>query len=306
MKQAIISGSTGLLAIPLVRILHEKGIQAICLGSKTHSKDRIHEIFGFDAIYLPLLMENIKILPNHLSELGLSITNSCIFYNFAWRGSTNLTDGSFADQLKNAVCSAEAVKVAKNIGCIKYINIGSIQETLIENTSNNSTNDWNSMQTNYSLSKVASRDMCKITAYLEKIDYVHTRFSIPLDFSLKKGSYVSKTLKEIIVTGTFTPPSNKQLFDIISLEDSAEYLYLVGLIGKNKHDYYIGSGIPAKLEEFFWFFQHIVHGQNSSKLCLSVCDSPDQSYFDTSRIQNLTDRKPLLSFEELALSLRKS
>jgi len=306
MKQAIISGSTGLLAIPLVRILHERGIQVICLGSKIHSKDRIHEIFGFDAIYLPLLMEKIKILPNHLSELGLSITNSCIFYNFAWRGSTNLTNGSFADQLKNAVCSAEAVKVAKNIGCKKFINIGSIQETLIENTSNNSTNDWNSMQTNYSLSKVASRDMCKITAYLEKIDYVHTRFSIPLDFSLKKGSYVSKTLKEIIVTGTFTPPSNKQLFDIISLEDSAEYLYLVGLIGKNKHDYYIGSGIPAKLEEFFWFFQHIVHGQNSSKLCLGVCNSPDQSYFDTSRIQNLTDRKPLLSFEELALSFRKS
>lgn len=306
MKQAIITGSTGLLAIPLVRILHKKGIEVICLGSKIHSKDRIHEIFGFDAIYLPLLMEKIEILPNYFSELGLSMAHSCIFYNFAWRGSTNLTDGSFADQLKNAVCSAEAIKVAKNMGCIKFVNIGSIQETLIESTLNNSTNDWNSMQTNYSLSKVASRDMCKITAYLEKIEYVHTRFSIPLDFSLKRRTYITKTLKEIIVTGTFAPPSNKQLFDIISTEDVAEYLYLVGLLGKNKHDLYIGSGMPATLEEFFGFFQHIVHGKNTSKISLPVYNSPDKSYFDTSRIQNLTGHKSLLSFEELALSLRKS
>ena len=305
MKQAIITGSTGLLAVPLVRLLHQRGIQVICLGSKTQSKEKIHEIFGFHARYYPLLMENIEILPKLFDEFGVGLTNPCVFYNFAWKGLTNLTDGSFADQLKNAVYSAEAVKIAKKLGCVKFVNIGSIQETFIEYTLNNISDDSNSMQNNYSLCKLAARDMCKITAYLEKVDYVHTRLSIPLDFSLERGTYVAKTLKEIASTGTFKPPNSKQLFDIISTYDAAEYLYIIGFNGKNKHDYYIGCGMPASLEQFFCYFKEVVYGQDPTKASLPVCSSRNQLHFDTSKIKDLTGYKPSFGLEELGRSLRK-
>ena len=80
----------------------------------------------------------------------------------------------------NSIYTSEALKVAKDIGCEKFINFGSIQETLAETSLKNDLN-FNTSQMNYTISKLASRDMCLMLGYLEKIDYIHTRLSVPID-----------------------------------------------------------------------------------------------------------------------------
>jgi nucleoside-diphosphate-sugar epimerase len=163
-----------------------------------------------------------------------------------------LTDGGFAVQLSSAIHAAHAVRVAKRIGCVKYVNAGTLGETYLERyLAGKNTKKYQSSQLDYSLAKLAGRDMCKMVAYLEKIDYVHTRMSIPLCPNLSRGSYVAQTLKKIIKGEEYSPPKDNYLFDIISTDDVAQAYYLLGNYGKNKADYFIGTSRPASLVDYF-------------------------------------------------------
>ena len=210
-------------------------------------------------------MEDILLLPEKIKKKNnWDPEEECVFYNFAWGGDEKLTDGSFQAQFNNATFSANALLAAKKIGCSKFINVGTMEETFAENYLKNPTNvsPPNRSQINYTCAKLASRDMCKILSYLEKIDYIHTRLSVPLSQSLDKGGYISSVFSKIKNNQSFDKPSNDQLFDIISLHDMAEAYYLIGKKGINNSDYFIGTSKPKKLNEYFKIFESILKGKS--------------------------------------------
>ena len=55
---------------------------------------------------------------------------------------------------------------------------------------------------------------------------------------------------------------NNQLFDFISKDDCAKAYYHLGVSGKNKSDYFIGSGKPMTLHQFFNEFSKETQGKN--------------------------------------------
>ena len=57
-------------------------------------------------------MNQINTLPHKAELEGWQADEQTVFFHFAWAGQKNLTDGKYSLQLKNAVNSAEAVKVA--------------------------------------------------------------------------------------------------------------------------------------------------------------------------------------------------
>lgn len=257
--KAIVTGSTGLVGQSLVKYLLENQVDVLCLGRKNLSKSDINKIFGKGATYLQIDMNNISNLGNEIDNMNWKIDQNCIFYHLAWSGVNRLTDGSIEDQLQNVAFSSDAIKIAKKVGCSKFINSGTIEETYAEWYLNNES-EFNSTQENYAIAKLASRDMCLMTAYLEKIDYIHTRLSVPLSSDLSVGGYVPQTLKKIISDDEFDMPKNEQLFDIISTKDVALAYYLLGLKGLNKFDYYIGYGSPIKLSDYFLQFEKYIKG----------------------------------------------
>ena len=166
------------------------------------------------------------------------------------------------NQFNNAIYSAKAVLSAKRIGCCKFVNAGTLEETFTERfIKNGEKNVKNiSTQTDYVISKLASRDMCKMVSYLEKIDYIHTRLSVPLDPNLKNGGYISYVFSNIIKDEPYEKPKNTRLFDIILTEDVAVAYYLIGLKGKNKADYFIGTSEPKTLLQYFELFEKSKRG----------------------------------------------
>lgn len=280
MKKAIITGATGLVGKAVARHFTSCGIEVLCLGRKTLNKLDTSLIFGQTATYLKLPMEEVASLTEQIQTVGWAPDRECIFFNFAWQGDKRLTDGSFENQLKNATFAAEAVKVAKKLGCIKFVNAGTLEESLVEQfLKTNKEQTYQSTQLEYALAKLASRDMCKMLAYLEKIDYVHTRLSIPLAANLSSGTYVSATLKKIIEGKDIEPPINNQLFDIIFTDDVARAYYLIGLNGKNKADYFIGTSQPTTLKYYFERFTRLVKGNDSPEMAFQQID--DTMMFDT-------------------------
>lgn len=264
MEKAIITGATGLVGTAVAKYFSALGIETLCLGRKAISTNDISRLFGVGARYIRLEMADIASLEARASSTGWSTGAQCVFFNFAWGGEKKLTDGCFGKQLDNAIHASSAVKIAKKLGCIKFVNLGTLEETFVENFLNqNNEYSCQSTQSNYALAKIASRDLCKLVAYLEKIDYVHTRVSVPLAPDLSRGTYVAATLKRIIDGEQYEEPTNKQLFDIIFLDDLARAFYLIGLSGKNKADYFIGNSRLITLMHHFEIAKSIVNGSYS-------------------------------------------
>lgn len=252
MDKAIITGASGLVGISVAKYLSSLGVQLLCLGRKILSTEERIQHFGEQSEYISLSMRDISTLPENLKRRNCSSYEGAVFFNFAWSGKNSLTDGSFSDQLENAVSSTEAVKVAKAIGCSKFINSGSMEETFIEDfVKKKNKHGYKSAQTNYGLAKLASRDMCRMVAYMEGIDYIHTRMSVPLDADLSKGTYIALTMKKILNGEKYEIPQSTSLYDLVLLEDVARAYHLIGQKGLNKADYYIGTGKPTTLQQHF-------------------------------------------------------
>jgi nucleoside-diphosphate-sugar epimerase len=125
--------------------------------------------------------------------------------------------------------------------------------------------------------------MCKMVAYLEKIDYIHTRLSVPLDSGLTKGGYISSVLLKIKEGKAYERPKNNQLFDIILLEDVVHAYYLIGLKGKNKSDYFIGTSQYRTLNQYFELFENYKKG----------------NYFREEKEKSSIEKNEIFSIEDL-------
>ena len=251
MKTAIVTGSEGLVGKKVVDILDQNKINVLCLGRNKLSEFDVKRKFGKSIPYIDIDMSEIDFLSEKIKSINFELNKEIVFYNFAWGGESNLTNGGIEFQLKNAINSSKAVKVAKSLGCKKFINCGTIQETIAENSISENIL-YNQSQIDYCISKIASRDMCSMVAYLEKIDYVHTRLSVPIDPLSYSSGYIINVLKKILRGDEYEDPSNSQLFDLTHIDDVARAYYLLGMYGKNKTDYYIGSSSPLTLKEYFY------------------------------------------------------
>jgi nucleoside-diphosphate-sugar epimerase len=296
MNKAIITGASGLIGMSVAKYLSSFDIQLLCLGRQNLSEEECNKYFGRKSKYINLPMNNIALLPDKLKTRGWGSFEDAVFYNFAWSGNNSLADGSLSDQLQNAICSADAVKVAKALGCSKFINSGSMEETFLDTFLKSRVKQpFRSAQTNYGIAKLASRDMSKMVAYNERIDYIHTRISVPLDASLTKGTYINSIIKKIINKEEYETPQSMSLFDLVLLEDVAHAYYLIGQKGLNKADYYIGRGTPATLIQHFQRINQLICGGGDNQND-SVKNSQVQ-LFDTEPLRRDTGFVPSLDFK---------
>jgi nucleoside-diphosphate-sugar epimerase len=249
-------------------------------------------------------MQNIKLLPEKSRSFGWELGVDTVFYNFAWGGQKGLTDGKFSDQLDNAIWAAEAVKAAKKMGCTRFVNSGSMEETFIEEfLRGNRMQAYSSTQTYYGLAKLAARDLCRITSYLEGIDYIHTRMSVPLASDLSKGTYISSTIGKILKGEPFEPPISESLYDLVILEDVNQAYHLIGLNGHNKADYFIGTGRPATLRQHFDRLSRLNSGNQNTEI-----DQPTNQYhlFDVRQLEQDTGFVASLGIDRVLSALPQS
>lgn len=291
MNKAIITGATGLIGKAVAKYFIENSIDVLCLGRKPLSTIEIENIFGSNTVkYIQIEMEEILSLPDEIVKINWIPGDSCVFYNFAWSGIDKLTNGEFVVQFKNAINSSKSVLTAKKLGCTKFINVGTMEETLAELFINKYNDGFvkNSSQKNYAISKLASRDMCKMVSYLEKIDYIHTRLSAPIDSDLSRGGYISSVLTKIKEGKEYEKPKNNQFFDFISLEEVAKAYFLIGLKGKNKADYFIGSSNPMTLKEFFELSDNYKKGKIRLELLKKYNSKKHEKIYNTEKLANDT------------------
>lgn len=252
MKSAIVAGANGFVGSAVVAHLLAQGLQVVSIGRRKRNNKSKSEI------YLEMDMANISSLVGELRKVNWDFEKSCIFYNFSWCGNLTLTDGTLNQQMKNVFNSVNAVKIAKSLGCSKFINCGSLEETFCEENLKLSISKYQLTQKNYVLAKLASRDFSKLTAYENHIDYIHTRLSVPFSPGFEKDSFIENNLRLITRKKPVQTPRNNNVFDLINVNEVADAYFKIGLRGKNLCDYFIGSNSPAKLEDYFVFLRKVI------------------------------------------------
>ncbi len=281
MKKAIVIGANGYIGSAVVKKLLENDIEVLSISRRSEPLfNPISTVDRHTNIFLDL--EKIDLLPDEILRHKWTVGSDCVFYNFAWSGSKRLMDGTIEDQLNNVTYLSNSVNIASQIGCSKFIDSGSIEESFAKEYLENSWFDksFDSNNENYAVSKIASKNMCMLLAYLNKIDYVHTRISAVIDRDLNGNGYISGIFKKILNNESYQKPLNEGYFDIIDLEDLANAYYLLGIYGKNKFDYFIGSGFPQKLVDYFDIFYNLKkHGKVISKKKYETSKHFDVSYF---------------------------
>jgi UDP-glucose 4-epimerase len=293
MKSAIVTGATGMIGSVVANYLANNGIKTLALGRNLGKID--FKKFGVqnNLKFVEIPMTNIHTLEDYIWQVNWDPTD-CVFFNFAWRGKRNLTDGTLNDQMKNVAYTSNSIKVAKKLGCIKFVNCGTLQESFAQRFILEGASSKKLSQFNYTIAKVASRDIAKIESYMSKLDYVHTRVSVPLSLDLKQKSYIHSSLKRILEGVSIDRALNNNIFDFIRIEELAHAYLLIGEKGINKTDYYIGSRTPATINRYFSNFKKFI--QDNQYSSYDRLDGHNSDLFDTSQLTIDTGFRPSESF----------
>jgi nucleoside-diphosphate-sugar epimerase len=260
-NKALISGATGFVGGSVYHYLQSKGVDVLAvIHSDSASLQNPESLAAKNIKYVVFDLEKKGDLKAKLNELGWDTMPECVFYHFAWHGAKNLTDGDLLQQMNNVQLATESIRHAKKVGCSRFINAGTFEETLLEEGLMSQLSeppiDISSIPENYTIAKIASRNMCYLIAYIEKIDYIHTRFSVPLSESLSTGKYIEKQLQQIRENQEISTPHNKNPLNFIHIDDLARAYYEIGVSGANKADYLIRTNLTTELEAFFTFLQN--------------------------------------------------
>ncbi|MGE0431097.1 MAG: NAD-dependent epimerase/dehydratase family protein [Planctomycetota bacterium] len=253
MKQAIISGSTGLIGSALVRRLVAHGVDVLALGRKPWSEVDPKRLTADGRLtYVQLDMSRIDTLGELVRQAGWACGGSCAFFNFAWYGASRLSDMEVDAQMRNVAWSAAALQAAGQIGCRRFVHVGTMEEAFTERylELDFRTNTEFNRHVIYALAKRSSRDVLKLLAGKAGIDLMFATNSHAMGPNDDKDSFLQVTLGKLISGAELLFSTGEQMFDVLSAKDCALAYHLIGTHGKAGRSYRVGSGAARPLKEY--------------------------------------------------------
>ena len=311
MKKAIVTGATGFIGAAFVEHLCSQNIEVIAIGRKDLNEVKINRRNQIkSAKYIRLNMNCIEDLNNELEKIEWDAADDCVFFNLAWGGEYKLSDQNLNFQLKNIMSSCKAFDVAKQIGCRKFIQIGTMEElfALKYLELDYKVEQKNNRHIIYALAKITARKALKIRSLDSNIDYIYINHSHVMGIDDDKDSFLQSTLINLIENKELKFSSGEQIFDVVSLIDCINAYYLVGKMGKAGQDYWVGSGEPRRLREYV----EIMYSMYSSteKMNFGSIGYSDVSVniddFSISLLHEHTGYTPKVSYEEQVKFLYKN
>ncbi len=251
MKQAIITGATGMIGVALVKYLVELGISVTAVV-RPRSK-RIVNIPISDRIsVIECDLEDILSLTKCLS------TKYDAFFHIGWSTvSREITKDPFV-QASSISHTLNAAKLAHNLGCKVFVGAGSQAECgRIEGSLTTSTHA--NPETSYGISKYAAGKLsqkvceifgirhcwCRILSVYGPLD-VETTGMMYCVYTLLKGKKPSLTKAE-------------QMWDYMFSVDCARAFYMIAEKGRHGVAYPVGSGCSRPLREYFEFVRNYIN-----------------------------------------------
>jgi len=292
-KKAIIAGATGLIGRELVNILTNKGIEVLAVVRPNSP--------NFNLLKNNALLSIVENDINHLEELKDKVSAVYdVFFHLAWQGVYGSARDDGFLQCADIGNTLTAVKIAKALGCKKFIGAGSQAEVGIVNEKIGS-NTIANPQTFYGIAKNTALNMSKLLAEKEGIEFNWGRILSVYGANDAPYTMVMTMLKKMLEGQVCDLSSGEQIWDFLYSTDAAQAFYHIAKYGKNKKVYPVGSGIGKPLKEYILKMYEIVDNKKATLNFGAIAfNSQSIKYLcaDMTDIEKDTGFKPKVTFEE--------
>jgi UDP-glucose 4-epimerase len=241
LKKAIVSGANGFIGSAVVKYLISQNVEIIALCRKNNFNN-IPDSSLVKKVYIEL--ETIKDILQEVPKGKYDI-----FYHFAWNGSAGEARANTKLQLQNAQWTIDAVQIAHEIGCKRFICAGSIMEheTMAACYTQGNRPGLGYI---YGGGKVIAHIMCMSIAAKLGIDLIWPEITNAYGVGEISPRMVNTTIRKCINNESPQFTAGTQNYDFVYIDDVARAFYLIGENGKPFHEYLIGSSTARQLKEF--------------------------------------------------------
>lgn len=241
MKRVIITGADGFVGSYTVKYFLEHNVEVLAVDIGEVSK-RLKPRYG-----LTYLSCDITDLATFEALIPKNTYDT--FIHFAWAGSSGIERTNYQLQLNNASTTVECMKMAKRIGCHRFVVAGSIMEYEVEATIHIQ-NNRPGLGYIYGMGKYIAHCLCKAIADNIGIDLIWPMITNAYGVGEYSPRFVNTTLRKIISGEPLHFTAATQNYDFVYVTDVAKAFYLIADKGHPFCEYMIGSGHARPLKEF--------------------------------------------------------
>jgi nucleoside-diphosphate-sugar epimerase len=290
MNAIVITGATGMIGSAIARCAFEQDIDVLCIIRKGTSR--------FDN--LPK-SERLKIVYAGISEYAdLDVSGSYdVFYHLAWEKTSGPSRDDVDTQAANIRYTLDAVRLAKRLGCKKFIGAGSqaeygiVTEPLKPETPVNP-------QSGYGIAKYTAGKLSRLLCVQFGLQFNWVRIlSVygPLDGA---HTLIMYTINELQAGRSPEFTKCEQVWDYLYCDDAAKAFLAIGENGVDGKSYPLGSGNKKKLSEYLEVIKNIVYPDAMLQFGKKEYYPHQPMYLcaDISELTHDTGWKPEVPFEE--------
>lgn len=294
MKKVVITGATGFIGKALTKELLNNGVDVTAIA---FDPEKLDDIACDKLKTVNASFDDYRTLGEKMGEDEYD----CMFH-LAWGGYGKATN-DYTVQITNAIATCDAVTLAKQIGCKRFVFSTSFSEYMIPVDSERSHNE-NGVCNVYGATKESARILAQAVAKQIGIDMLSVAFSN----TFGPGDYSKRTPNLFITKFQNHQPvdltEGVDLYEWTYIDDTVDGLIAAASKGKPGEVYYIGSNNVRPLIDIVTDIRDVIYPEGEINIGkyheVFKCD---YSSIDTFKLYRDTGFQSKCDFKESVLKL---
>jgi len=290
MQRIVITGATSMIGTALTKYAVKEGIEVLCIARKDSGKlDNIPK------------SELVKVEYSDINEYhNLNLDgNYDAFYHLAWEKTFVASRDDVDTQVNNIQYTLDAVRLAKRLGCKKFIGAGSQAEYGVATEPLKPETPVNP-ESGYGIAKYTAGKLSRLLCSQFGLQFNWVRILSVFGPSDGANTLIMYTINELQAGRSPELTKCEQIWDYLYSDDAARALLAIGRNGIDGKTYPLGSGNGKKLSEYIEVIRDIIAPNAMIQFGKKEYYPHQPMYLcaDISELTNDTGWKPEVSFEE--------